>query len=156
MTELKTDYDALKKNLSISRERTKTEALSMRDFFALLYRTWPYLKPQLVHLLVWVGMRMAIEIIWVSAMLITYDLFNNKILVGEKLESTQAAFLFLDESFVFTESELELRAAIRELDQRASDENSEDASEPSLNSNERDALEAQISGLDESQRTTVR
>ena len=128
----------------------------MRDFFALLYRTWPYLKPQLVHLLVWVGMRMAIEIIWVSAMLITYDLFNNKILVGEKLESTQAAFLFLDESFVFTESELELRAAIRELDQRASDENSEDASEPSLNSNERDALEAQISGLDESQRTTVR
>lgn len=156
MANPETDYDALKQQISLGRERTKTESLSMREFFALLYRTWPYLKPQLAHLLVWVAMRLSIEVIWISAMLLTYDLFNNKILVGEKLESTQAAILFVDESFVFTERELEIREAIRALDEREVEEDSEDTSEETVNTDERDELEAQISGLSESQRKTVR
>lgn len=156
MADRGTEYDALKSNLSLGRERTKTESLSMREFFALLYRTWPYLKPQLAHLLVWVAMRLSIEVIWISAMLLTYDLFNNKILVGEKLESTQAVILLLDESFVFTERELEIREAIRALDEHEADEDVADTSEATLNTVERDELEAQISGLNESQRKSVR
>ena len=156
MTDLETESRTWKGAISIGREKTKTESLSMREFFALLHRTWPYLRSQLVHLLVWVGLRMAIELIWVSAMLVTYDLFNNKILVGEKLESTQAALLFLDDSFVYSERELELREAIRELDESAADEDSEDAPVPTTDTDERGTLEAQISRLNEEQRKTVR
>lgn len=151
-----TEYDTLKQQISLERERTKSESLSMREFIALLYRTWPYLRSQLVHLLVWVGLRLAIEVIWISATLLTYDLFNNKILVGEKLESTQAEFLFLDESFTYSEEELEIRAAIRLLNEQESDEDLEDVSVSSLETDERDELEAQISELNPSQRKSVR
>ena len=47
----------------------------------------------------WVGLVMLMEIIWVFAFLVAFDLLNNKILVGQKLEPAQATLLFLDDSY---------------------------------------------------------
>ena len=86
--------------------------LSVRQSADLFLRTWPYLKPQLGHLILLVGLRLAIELIWTFAMLVAYDVFNNKVLVGEKLEPAQAALLFLDDSYVLPADELELKRAL--------------------------------------------
>ena len=76
------------------------EPLNPRHFGALLWRTWPYFKPNLHHVIIWMGATWLIEILLVSASLLTFDLFNNKILLGEKLEPAQAALLRFDESYV--------------------------------------------------------
>ena len=88
------------------------KGLSARQFLHLLVRTWPYLKPQWLHLVLLISMRMAIEVIWFGALLISYDVFNNKVLVGEKLEPAQAALLFVDDSYVLPPEELELKREI--------------------------------------------
>ena len=72
----------------------------MRELIRLLLRTRPYLKSQLRHIVSWVGLVMLMEIIWVFAFLVAFDLLNNKILVGQKLEPAQATLLFLDDSYM--------------------------------------------------------
>ena len=74
--------------------------LGLKDLASLLWRTWPYLKPQLPHLALWMGLTWAIEIVVVTVSLLTFDLLNNKILLGVKLEPAQATLLQLDESFI--------------------------------------------------------
>ena len=76
------------------------EALDRRRFVALFLRTWPYLRPQLPHLATWISARMVVELVFVFAAFVAYDLFNNKILLGEKLEASQAALLRFDDSYV--------------------------------------------------------
>ena len=71
----------------------------MRELIRLLLRTRPYLKSQLRHIVSWVGLVMLMEIIWVFAFLVAFDLLNNKILVGQKLEPAQATLLFLDDRY---------------------------------------------------------
>ena len=83
--------------------------LSVRELIRLLLRTWPYLKSQLRHIVSWVGLVMLMEIIWVFAFLVAFDLLNNKILVGQKLEPAQATLLFLDDSYM---ADPELRAQL--------------------------------------------
>lgn len=96
---------------------------------------------------------MVIEIVWVGASLVTYDLFYNKVLIGEKLDATQAAVLFVDESFQFTEAELKASAELRELIETEADES--DAIVVSTDER-RENLENQIAKLNEAQRKTVR
>ncbi|MCY4095028.1 MAG: ABC transporter ATP-binding protein [Gammaproteobacteria bacterium] len=93
---------------------------------------------------------MVLEIVWISAVLITFDLFNNKILVGERLSPTQAAVLFVDESYQLSAEELAASTELRELIEAEPNETGERDEE------RRAALEAQISKLDEEQRKTVR
>ena len=93
---------------------------------------------------------MLLEIIWISAVLVTFDLFNNKILVGERLSPTQAAVLFVDESYQLSAEELAATAELRRLIETESEETGAKDEE------RRAELEAQISILDEAQRKTVR
>ncbi len=74
--------------------------LTAREFFQLFLRTWPYLREQLRHLIAWSSARMLIEVVWLFAALVAFDLFNNKVLIGEKLQPSQATLLLLDDSFV--------------------------------------------------------
>ncbi|MCY3818062.1 MAG: ABC transporter ATP-binding protein [Gammaproteobacteria bacterium] len=74
--------------------------LSLRELGRLVLRTWPYMRPQLPHLVAWIVARYALELVFLVATLIAFDLFNNKILLGEKLQHDQAALLQLDESHV--------------------------------------------------------
>lgn len=93
---------------------------------------------------------MLLEIIWISAVLVTFDLFNNKILVGERLSPAQAAVLFVDESYQLSAEELIASSELRQLIEAEADE-----TEP-RDEERRVELEAQISKLDETQRKTVR
>ena len=74
--------------------------LSLRELGRLVLRTWPYMRPQLPHLVAWIVARYALELVFLAATLIAFDLFNNKILLGEKLQPDQAVLLRLDESYV--------------------------------------------------------
>ena len=74
--------------------------LSLRELGHLVLGTWPYMRPQLPHLVAWIVARYALELVFLVATLIAFDLFNNKILLGEKLQHDQAVLLQLDESFV--------------------------------------------------------
>mgnify|MGYP005709526895 CR=1 FL=1 len=74
--------------------------LGWRELAKLFLRAWPYLRPQLKHLLTWGFLAILIEILFVVAALVTFDLFNNKVLLGQKLEPIQATILFLDDTFV--------------------------------------------------------
>ena len=58
------------------------------------------MRPQLPHLVAWIVARYALELVFVVSTLIAFDLFNNKILLGGKLEHDQAVLLQLDESYV--------------------------------------------------------
>ncbi len=58
------------------------------------------MRPQLRHLVAWIVARYALELVFIVSTLIAYDLFNNKILLGEKLQHDQAVLLQLDESYV--------------------------------------------------------
>ena len=74
--------------------------LSLRELGRLVLRTWPYMRPQLRHLVAWILGRYALELVFLLSTLIAFDLFNNKILLGEKLQPDQAVLLRLDESYV--------------------------------------------------------
>ena len=74
--------------------------LSLRELGRLALRTWPYLRPQLPHLVAWVVARYALELVFLFATLVAFDLLNNKILLGEKLQHDQAVLLQLDDSYV--------------------------------------------------------
>ena len=74
--------------------------LSLRELGRLALRTWPYMRPQLPHLVAWIVARYVLELVFLVATLLAFDLFNNKILLGEKLQPDQAVLLQLDESYV--------------------------------------------------------
>ncbi len=74
--------------------------LSLLELGRLALRTWPYMRPQLPHLVAWVVARYALELVFLFATLVAFDLLNNKILLGEKLQHDQAVLLQLDESYV--------------------------------------------------------
>ena len=75
------------------------ESLTFKAFVTLFLRTWPYLKPQWRHLLTWIALRLSMELILLFVVLVAFDLFNNKVLVGEKLQPSQASLLVLDVSY---------------------------------------------------------
>ena len=74
--------------------------LSLRQLARLVLRTWPYMRPQLRHLVTWIVARYVLVLVFLVSTLMAFDLFNNKILLGEKLQHDQAVLLQLDESYV--------------------------------------------------------
>ena len=155
MSDIYHSFQSLKSAISLSRQEVKDRGFSFSEFRSLILRTWPYLRQELPHLILWVTLRMLLEILWVSATLFTFDLFNNKVLVGEKLDQTQAAVLFVDESYQFTAEEVVVKAQLRELIETEVDDEVEDEN-LSIDDERRSELEAQISKLNEEQRKTVR
>ena len=150
MTETSLNTPSLRSELPLRRRFEEASGLPLREFFALIGRTWPYLRQELKHLITWVFLRMVLEVVWISATFITYDLFNNKVLIGEKLERVQAVFLFVDESYQLNEDELAAKAELHSLLDADVDESNEAIAA------RRAELEAQISNLSEEQRKTVR
>ena len=143
-------FSLLRSAISLSRQEVKDRSFSFKEFRSLIFRTWPYLRQELPHLIVWITLRMLLEIIWISAVLITFDLFNNKVLVGERLSPTQAAVLFVDESYQLSAEEQIATAELRRLIETEAEETD------TRDEERRHELEAQISKLDEAQRKTVR
>ncbi|MCE2425795.1 MAG: ABC transporter ATP-binding protein [Pseudomonadales bacterium] len=65
----------------------------------LFVRTWPYLKPQFLHILCWLALQLTLYTTVGFATLLIDDLLNNKIMLGDPLEPAQAMLLQLDPSY---------------------------------------------------------
>ena len=70
-----------------------------RRFIQLLIKAWPFMRPLLKHWLILVSLTIVISLIFAGATFVGTDLFNNKILVGDKLQPLQAKVLLLGESY---------------------------------------------------------
>lgn len=66
-------------------------------------RTWPYLKPQLLHILCWLVLQLTSYTAVGLVMVLVDDILNNKIMLGHPLEPAQATFLMVDPSFAEVE-----------------------------------------------------
>ena len=76
------------------------EALDVRAVFRLVTRCWPYYRPQLKHILTYIGCTLLIGALFFSFWFVADDLIQNKIGVGEPLQPLQAHLLMLDESYL--------------------------------------------------------
>ena len=79
--------------------------LSLRRMFSLALRTWPYMKPMLVHLLVIGTLALSGGLTAVVTGFVGVDLMSNKVLVGEKLQPLQATVLFLGGEYVTADTD---------------------------------------------------
>ena len=71
-----------------------------RRILQLAFKCWPFIRPLIKHLLILIAGAGLVSLVLFAVFLIGTDLFNNKILVGDKLQPLQARLLFVDESFV--------------------------------------------------------
>ena len=78
-------------------------AISLRRIVQLTLKAWPFMRPLVKHLLILFGFTTFITLVLAGVGLVATDLFNNKILVGDKLQPLQAAALFVDDSYIGTD-----------------------------------------------------
>ena len=71
-----------------------------RRILQLALKCWPFIRPLIKHLLFLLGTSALVSLVLFALGLLGTDMFNNKILVGDKLQPLQAQLLFVDESFV--------------------------------------------------------
>lgn len=79
--------------------------MSLRRMFGLALRTWPYMRPMLLHLLVLLALYFSGAVTGLLGAFVGVDLFTNKVLVGEKLQPIQAEVLFVGDEYVTTDPE---------------------------------------------------
>jgi len=78
-------------------------------------RTWPYLKPQFLHILCWLALQLMSYTAVGLAMVLVDDVLNNKIMLGHPLEPAQTTLLLLDPSYAQVEElSEEQRVAVRD------------------------------------------
>ena len=63
--------------------------------FQLAFRTWPYMRPMLVHIVVVLAFIFSGSAAGLVGFFVGVDLLHNKVLVGEKLQPIQATVLFV-------------------------------------------------------------
>ena len=79
--------------------------VSLRRVWQLTLKAWPFMRPLVKHLLILGGFILFMTLVLAGVALVGTDLFNNKILVGDKLQPLQAAVLFVDDSYVGSDIE---------------------------------------------------
>ena len=61
-------------------------AVSLRRVWQLTLKAWPFMRPLVKHLLILGGLILFMTLVLAGVALVGTDLFNNKILVGDKLQ----------------------------------------------------------------------
>ena len=74
--------------------------VSFSKMFRLALRTWPFMRPMLKHLILLGSVTVIGSAVALVAFIINADIFQNKVLVGDKLQPMQATILLLDRSYV--------------------------------------------------------
>ncbi len=83
----------------------ETPQMSFRKMAALAWKTWPYIRPMLKHLIFLGSLFFAGGLGGLVTLFVGTDLFTNKVLVGEKLQPIQAMVLFVGEDYVTDDPE---------------------------------------------------
>jgi ATP-binding cassette subfamily B protein len=79
-----------------------SQDFSLRDVYQLAWRCWPYYRPQLKHLILFVVCNSLFGLMMMAVWYVGFDLIENKILMGERLEPLQADMIFVGEDYVTT------------------------------------------------------
>ena len=74
--------------------------ISFRRMAQLVWKTWPFMRPMLKHIIVLLLVGALQTIIVAGSLFIAGDIVTNKVLVGEKVQPFQAWAMGLDESYV--------------------------------------------------------
>ena len=82
---------------------TEPPRMGFRRMAELSWRTWPYMRPMLVHLIVLLAFYFSGYLTGLVTAFIGVDLFTNKVLIGEKLQPIQATVLFVGDEYVTTD-----------------------------------------------------
>ena len=95
-------------------------AITPRRVLRLMFKTWPFIKPMALHLMLFIGIGLVAAMIFAAAVLLAQDLFSNKVLVGDKLQPLQATLLLLDDGYVASGTDQETmsqeqRKVVRDL-----------------------------------------
>ena len=77
--------------------------MSSRRMFGLALRTWPYMRPMLVHIVVVLAFIFSGSAAALVGFFVGVDLMHNKVLLGEKLQPIQATVLFVGDEYVTTD-----------------------------------------------------
>ena len=78
-------------------------------------RTWPYLKPQFLHILCWLALQLTSYTAVGLVMVLVDDVLNNKIMLGHPLEPAQATLLMVDPGYAEVEQlSAEQRLVVRD------------------------------------------
>ncbi len=85
----------------------ESQKFTLREILKLAWRCWPYYRPQLKHLSLFVGMNILIGLIFLGTYFVGFDLIDNKVLMGEKLQPVQAKVLFVGQEYVTSGEENE-------------------------------------------------
>ena len=83
-----------------------TQTMSFKDMLRLAWRTWPFLRPMLPHLVALLLIAGSGMISGLVGFFVGTDLMTNKVLVGEKLQPLQATVLLLGSEYVTTDPRL--------------------------------------------------
>ncbi len=71
----------------------------------LAWRTWPYMRPMLGHLIVFLALTFSGGVTGLVGYFVGVDLFTNKVLVGEGLQPIQATVLFVGDEYITTDAQ---------------------------------------------------
>ncbi len=71
-----------------------------RRVFQLVVKAWPFIRPLIKHLITLALLAVLTSAALFVLSLVFTDVFNNKILVGDKLQPVQATMLFVDDSYI--------------------------------------------------------
>ena len=77
-------------------------ASEMKALVKLVWRCWPYYRPQLKHLITFVALNLLIGFVIYGSLFLANDLIENKILLGERLQPLQAKLLLVGDDYVTT------------------------------------------------------
>ena len=78
--------------------------LGFRRMFELALRTWPYMRPMLIHIVVVLAFIFSGSVAGLVGIFVGVDLLHNKVLLGEKLQPIQATVLFVGDEYVTTDA----------------------------------------------------
>ncbi len=81
-------------------EQEEKHDYSLKELLRLSWRCWPYYRPQLKHLITYFALSILMGFIFIAVYFVGFDLIENKVLLGERLQPLQAAILFVGEEYV--------------------------------------------------------
>ena len=88
---------------SIDRSALASATFGLLGVVRVFVRTWPYLKPQFLHILCWLALQLTSYTAVGVVMVLVDDVLNNKIMLGHPLEPAQTTLLMVDSSYAEVE-----------------------------------------------------
>ena len=85
-------------------DSNKSQKMGVRRMLTLSWRTWPFIRPLMLHLMVLLVLMLGGGAIGYVGLFVGTDIFFSKVLAGEKLQPFQATILLLSADYVTTDA----------------------------------------------------